>query len=1146
VMGWTERKRPAPGRRILGRPSAGNREGRSILRLTLVLTVMCLACLGWVGGPLAGTLKIVRPGEDPEIKALNQARFTRWINPPLKDVPSKRKLLKSTAGKFPPLSGEVPVSTLRVCAIRVEFASVPSPSKITGNGGRFDLSDRRHEVLIDPPPHDRAYFAKHMEALAYYYRAMSYGRLEIVSEVFPRDNDSAYVLEDVGRYNPGGGPFTWEGEGLELFFKDAVRAADGDPDLDFSDFDAVVVFHAGSDWQNDIQGDSPYDIPSFFITLYDDSVAVDDSTHFIVDGAVVPETTSQDGYLNGINGVLAHEVGHQLGLPDLYDAATGISVVGYWCLMDYGTGIGVVLADTLTDDAYYVTGILPGSLCAWSREYLGWVSPREVTEEGDFSLDAVELQEGYPGEGVLRVPMNSYEYYLIENRQADLDGDDMGYLLSDPGPDSTGVIMGPVNDKSEFNYEFDFALPGSGLLIWLVDQIMVQVLGPFDLVNAFPERRGIQLMEADGIPDLGDYNSFYFLGSEFDPFRAGNNDRFSDDTYPASTSNTGCHSHITVDDIGESGTTMDFHVAFDWGLEGFPLSLGDQLRFSVPSILACDSDGDGRDEIYAALTRAGWMDTLGLTYVRSEIHAFESNSFGEIQPMPGWPRRLLGSHPLELVCVDFDGDGELEIVAADETGSIYGFGADGTPFFPGSDSLGVFFRASGNINGGPVAAAVGPGASGRPDFVFAGTDSGFHTLSLSGGLTDVPAQGEGGCSMPIVADILDDGSQPGRPEVVFYRRGEIAIFDPGEQEIVRTIPVPTDAAPDRVYLCAADFDRSQDDDLEIILVDKDGWVFMLKPDGEPLPGFGRRVCGTVAAPPALADVNSDGYLELVLSDRDYRSWVLLRTGSTAPGWPRRWYGCTLPTWDSSSYAPASLEPLPSPVLVDFDSDTGLDVIQGSLFECIAAWDSGGQRLQGFPLTLGGGCSALSLGDLDGDGVLEMLAGGSDGRTDLYLLGEYLGSVQYSEGYVYGFRHPLASGDAQSPWKTAFFDGTRNAVYPLDQMPGSPLPGNRVLVAGSFHAFPNPAGEAHPVTGEKRVWFVFESDTGGHASIDVYDITGALVKTVEYDASGQSSLVAVPPEGVDISGLGSGLYVCRLNLRADGKSVTDLFKLAVKR
>jgi hypothetical protein len=114
------------------------------------------------------------------------------------------------------------------------------------------------------------------------------------------------------------------------------------------------------------------------------------------------------------------------------------------------------------------------------------------------------------------------------------------------------------------------------------------------------------------------------------------------------------------------------------------------------------------------------------------------------------------------------------------------------------------------------------------------------------------------------------------------------------------------------------------------------------------------------------------------------------------------------------------------------------------------------------------------------------------------------------------------------------------------MPGFPDPGNRLLVDGSFHAYPNPAGESHPVTGEEKVWFVFETETGGHASVDVFDITGAIVKKVEYDATGETPLVAIPPEGVDISSLGNGLYVCRLNLRGNGKTVTDHFKLAVKK
>jgi M6 family metalloprotease-like protein len=1116
------------------------------VRKPVVAVIVGLVLAGSLGIALAGAVKIKLPGEDPQIKRLREARYDKWIHSPIKDVPSERKLLTRSERKFPQILGSARYDTLKICAIRVEFDTVPDPSKITGNGGRFDLRDKRDSILVDPPPHDAKYFSKHMEALAYYYRAMSYGRLVIEWEVFPRDNDSSYALDNVGKYNPEGGVWTWYPENLELFFRDAILAADPDPDLTYADFDAVVIFHAGSDWQNDLNGDSPYDIPSFFITLYDDSIVVDGGTHSIVDGSVVPETTSQDGFLNGINGVLAHEIGHQLGLPDLYDTGTGMSVVGYWCLMDFGSGIGVVLEDTLTNNAYYVTGILPGSICGWSRDFLGWARPDTVIGDAEVSLNAIELQGEFPSSQMVMVPINSYEHYLIENRQTDLDGDDAGYLLVDPSPDSTGVILGPVNENSEFNYEFDFALPGSGLLVWHVDQIMVQVLNRADLVNAFRGRTGVHLKEADGIPDLGDFNSFYFLGSPDDPFRAGNNDRLADNTYPASTSNTGCSSHILIDEISESGLTMSFKVSPEWGVGGSPVAMGDGFRFGVPSVLVCDTDEDGKDEIYAALTRAGWAydDTVTLVYLRSEIHGYQLDGEGFLAAIDGWPRRLYGSYPGELVGVDFDGDGDVEIVATDETRRLYGFTHDGQACFAGSDSLGSFVELEWDMNGGPVGVSLGDSG-----MVFAGTDSALYVVNSSGGVLVYPVSGEdSGISRPILADVWSDLPPSGGPELIYYKPGMIVILNLGQQEgpeVIGLIPVSCVLPPDSVYLCAADLDRAESGGLEVILVGKDGWVSAFKLDGETVPGWGRKICNEVAAPPAIADVNSDGYLEIVLSDRNYRTWTLLHTGSTAWKWPRSWFGCSLPTWDSTSFAPASLIDMPSPVLGDFNADGAMDVIQGSLFECITAWDPAGDRLGGFPLSLGGGCSALALGDLDGDESLEMVGGGADGRVDLYLDGIFLDSIQYSEGFLYAFKHPDAPDSMVAPWRMAFRDQTRNAVYPLDLMPGLPEPGDRLLVRGSFRAYPNPAGEVNPSTGRRVVWFAFETDTGGKANIEVFDITGVKVKTMEYDVA-QSTLITIPPQGLDIGDLGNGLYLCRLSLRGGGKESTDFFKLAVRR
>jgi M6 family metalloprotease-like protein len=1111
-------------------------------KLLCVALLVCVGAMVLADCSYGRVFRIRKPEETDELKRLLSARVEREMKLGVKDRPSKREILKSRRHKGPYPLGVAEQDVLRICAIRVEFETVADPSKISGNGGKFDLSDQRGTVPIDPAPHDRAFYSKHMEALAYYYSCMSYGKLRIDWEVFPLDNEGAYAVGDAADYNPGGGAFTWTVEDLERFFTDAILAANDDPELTFGEFDAVVVIHAGSDAQNDINRDTPYDLPSFFISLAD-TIEVDGGAHIIVDGSVVPETTSQDGYFNGINGVIAHEVGHQLGLADFYDAWMGLSAVGYWCLMDFGSSVGVVLEDTLTSEAYYVSGIVPASLCAWNKAYLGWARPQWVTDEGSFTLRATELQGTFPSTDMLAVPINSFEYYLIENRQGDLDGDGIGYLLTDPSKDSTGVIMGPVDEDRELNYEFDFILPGSGLLIWHVDDVVMQSFNPYDLINAFPERRAVSLEEADGIPDLGDYNSFYLLGSPDDPFRQGNNDRFASDTNPATTSNTGCHSHIVIDGITESDISMSLHIAFEWGSQGFPIGVDDSLRFGVPSLLVWDIDGDGADEIMAAMERADWDSTLAPDYSTSEVCGFEIEG-GEARLIPGWPKSLGGSHPTEITGIDLDGDSRLEIAIGDESGRLYAFKPNGEPYFDGSDPLGSFFTVRGAINGVPVAGSFA--ALDGVEALAVATDS---ALYLFADIAEEPliwsVADSSGFSQPVVCDIVP--STPGS-EIVCYRPGQITAYAYGSQIEVLSLPVSCNLDACDVYLAMADIDRDPDMSLEVILAGKNGWVWVVDTDGGILPGWGRKLLSTVAAPPAVADMNGDGYLELVISDEEGRTWLLLHTSAGAEGWPISWYGCGLYDWDTAYYAGSMWTELPSPIVADLDCDGSLNVIQGSLFECITGWEPSGLATDGFPVTLSGGCSSIALGDVDGDGRRELLAGDSDGRMDWQLVSAeetYEGSVAYSDGLIRGLLHPGASSDCDSaPWPMAYFDRARNSVYPLRLMPDEPVVGERLLVRGSFHAFPNPAGREYN-DGRNSITFTFSTDTGGVAVIDVFDITGVRVKRIEYDATMLETDVVVP--NIDISDLGSGLYVCRLNLAgSDGHTVSEVFKLAVKR
>ncbi|MFC9328910.1 immune inhibitor A domain-containing protein [Kitasatospora sp. NPDC057015] len=70
---------------------------------------------------------------------------------------------------------------------------------------------------------------------------------------------------------------------------------------------------------------------------------------------------------NGGLGVFAHEYGHDLGLPDLYDTSGhGVdNSVGYWSLMNSGSWLG---------EGKDEIGDRPADLDAWSKLQLGWLS----------------------------------------------------------------------------------------------------------------------------------------------------------------------------------------------------------------------------------------------------------------------------------------------------------------------------------------------------------------------------------------------------------------------------------------------------------------------------------------------------------------------------------------------------------------------------------------------------------------------------------------------------------------------------------------------------------------------------------------------------------------------------------------------------
>ena len=138
-------------------------------------------------------------------------------------------------------------------------------------------------------------------------------------------------------------------------------------------------------------------------------------------------------------GTLAHELGHYLGLPDLYD--TDYSTRLEWSKYD------VSFLSLMSAGLYGVdpdTGAtVPHSLDPWSRVILGWVEPQHAASTGEYTLTAQNYTND-TGYSLLRIPtQNPGEYYLLENRG--FTKWDAG-LANEYGADHGGIILWHIDD----------------------------------------------------------------------------------------------------------------------------------------------------------------------------------------------------------------------------------------------------------------------------------------------------------------------------------------------------------------------------------------------------------------------------------------------------------------------------------------------------------------------------------------------------------------------------------------------------------------------------------------------------------------------------------------------------------------------------
>lgn len=502
---------------------------------------------------------------------------------------------------------------------------------------RVQFSNKSFKTEAQYPdylPHDDVFFNRWMLHLQDFFVDASHGAYKLHYSLYPQvltlPNTMAYYGEDSSEKID---------QRLPQMLPDIMSFVDAE--LDFSRYGGVVIFHAGAGQESDIDSVRPEQIWSTFLTRKNLQAYFDpDNDNYpgftTNDGAVlnnivvIPEDEFQDyfpaedeenasAYLFSIYGVLAHQYGHLIGLPTLFDndSSNGKSQgIGNWGLM--GTGV------------WNGNGFVPAQLSAYSRYLLGWENPVVISQDSPLNNISHFLNHQPGAIRLYKIPISATEYFLVENRQQNPDGSLDPYtsqpsysfnLLPDGEQDYyDNYPLLPYFNFMENSYlgsEWDFFLPGlggplpdnssmlqdgSGLLIWHIDEniIAANFTSNFDLnrINADSHHKGVDLEEADGIQHLDTaIYDIYKWGSPFDSFRSGNNSFFGGQYHNGLLSLPTSESYyggipLEIHDISVSGNQMTFGISFRWRRDTAYLG-----KNSV-NAAALDFDDDGQDELF--------------------------------------------------------------------------------------------------------------------------------------------------------------------------------------------------------------------------------------------------------------------------------------------------------------------------------------------------------------------------------------------------------------------------------------------------------------------------------------------------------------------------------------------------------------------
>ncbi|MCH8030799.1 MAG: hypothetical protein IIB09_03160, partial [Bacteroidetes bacterium] len=955
-----------------------------------------------------------------------------------------------------------------VVALRVEFQ--PDTSRFTTGDGTFsDNLYRGLEVSIDPLPHDAGYFQAHLDFVSHYVEHVSDGRTVVNTHLVP---EIVRVSLPMAAYSPIGEESDSDSElsKLAALVREAWTLASAQSGFDLSGFNpattAFVLFHAGAGRDIELTGTSldrtPQDLPSLFfdaatLQRLSPGPPITFNGFTVQSTMVIPETESRLGrnFITdedfvaefSINGFLAASFFSYLGVPDLFNAETGESAIGSFGLMD---PLGI----------FAFNGLFPPEPSAWTKQYLGWSNPVEVapgTDPQEVTLGAVSAL-GFSD--AIRVPISGAAYFLVENRQRAAESDDLVLSIYRDGDIVEQRIPLDAEDFDRFNVDafeggvvvaanpYDRALPGTadedvrydgGIVIWHIDERVLRDGFASNRVNSNPDRRAVDVEEADGAQDLGFGNGGVALGTPFDFWYEGNpataitangaqiqlyENRFGPDTFPSSNSSEGGPSFVELTDFSVSAASMSLNVQIvSEGVSGIqPRSgLSGRLPFLTDSTTTITPLGVGGSEfvVFQQTTAPGERGTLHVLSGSGEFLYGLDGVFGAAAVTPDGYLAILGD--------SFAGSLRLRLLDAAGVVMSYSYELDG------------------DVKDTRFGGALIP--VGEDFYVRAETDTGGRVVRLE--------RENNSESFVATGTVSDVGS-------IAYDEG-MGLIAVGQNQVwVQNgtdwiLPSPGSMAGIAAF--------GQDiGGFAGVVPDSSGFLTWLLPDGITRMVDPRRfdASGTSHhAYPVLADLDGDGFLDvLTISGRSLVAFT--QAGAVVDGFPI----------DLSSSVVAQ------PLVAKLSASGGWSVVVSTLDGSIYAYDLGerGRLVPGFPLAVGS--TIIATPALVG-GSLYAIA--EDGTTRAWTLG--------------------LAGDVA--WGRLFQDVGNRSVSPAIQGSGPNGGAASLLDETETYNWPNPIREGRTFlrfrTGEDAEVSIMIVDLAGALvdELDAGSVRGGVPTALEW-------------------------------------------------